>query len=359
MMLARRLPPACLAALGALAMQAAPASADGRTVVVHPGQSIQHAIDAASPGTTILVLPGLYHESLQITTDSITLRGVGHDGAQLVPPAVPPGNRCTALFGPNGICVLGQLGPQGEVVKTVDNDRISGLKIVGFPASGVFGFGTDGLSVGEVTAFNDGDYGIARFLSSHSRFVDNDTAGNAEAGLYVGDSPDADTVVSDNRTWNNGWGIFVRHSHEVRVSDNDSFGNCLGVLVLDDGQAGGVGDVSVSDNRVHDNNKLCPRNDEHPFPVSGGGIVAIGAVRTLIDENSVRGNSGTTRVSGGVVLVSAQQLGGGADESGDTVRDNELHRNQPADMVWDGRGSGNRLGGNDCATSTLPGPCSH
>src|SRR5437764_114057 len=84
--------------------------------------------------------------------------------------AMPPANLCTTVNGaPSGICVLGQFTPDGQVLKTVDNDRISGLKIQDFPASGVFGLATDRLSVSEVTALNDGDYGIARFASTGSR----------------------------------------------------------------------------------------------------------------------------------------------------------------------------------------------
>src|SRR3954451_4000196 len=43
------------------------------TVVVHPGESIQAAIDSARPYTRILVLPGTYREALTITKDGIVL----------------------------------------------------------------------------------------------------------------------------------------------------------------------------------------------------------------------------------------------------------------------------------------------
>lgn len=43
--------------------------------VVHPGQSIQQAVDGARPGDTILVLPGTYHESVLLTASDVTLRG--------------------------------------------------------------------------------------------------------------------------------------------------------------------------------------------------------------------------------------------------------------------------------------------
>ena len=48
---------------------------------------------------------------------------------------------------------------------------------------------------------------IARFASTKSLFADNRVSYNGEAGLYVGDSPNADSVVRDNRADHNGFGI--------------------------------------------------------------------------------------------------------------------------------------------------------
>src|SRR5215813_13428180 len=109
-------------------------------------------------------------------------------------------------------------------------------------------------------------------------------------------------------------------------------------------------------NRVHGNNKFCPAAEGSP-PLSGGGIVLVGVVRTRITDNQVNDNSsGGTLASGGIVLISAA-LTGGADESHNTVADNDLHRNQRADIVWDGSGTDNRFIDNDCASSIPPGLC--
>src|ERR1700712_4941189 len=61
---------------------------------VHPGQSIQAAIDSAHHGGRIYVKPGTYAEQLTITTDGIALIGYG---AVLVPPAAPCVNTCSGL----------------------------------------------------------------------------------------------------------------------------------------------------------------------------------------------------------------------------------------------------------------------
>src|SRR5467141_1976382 len=106
--------------------------------VVGPGQSIQAAINAARPGDTVFVKPGVY-------------------------------------------------------------DTVTGLLVTGFPGNGVFGYGTAGLSVTRVVAINDGGYGISRFVSTRTLFADDTAIGNDEAGCYVGDSPQADTVVRDDR----------------------------------------------------------------------------------------------------------------------------------------------------------------
>ena len=50
----------------ALSVPAAAAAAGGTTIVVNPGQSIQAAVNQAQPGDTVLVKPGVYHQSVLI-----------------------------------------------------------------------------------------------------------------------------------------------------------------------------------------------------------------------------------------------------------------------------------------------------
>src|SRR5450432_1536902 len=74
------------------------------TRVVHPGESIQAAVDASSPGDTVLVESGTYAQSVGIHTSGIALIG---RGAKLVPPATTKGFDCKerGVIG-DGVCIF-------------------------------------------------------------------------------------------------------------------------------------------------------------------------------------------------------------------------------------------------------------
>jgi hypothetical protein len=329
--------------------------------VVGPGQSIQAAVDRAGPGDTVLVRRGVYHQSVQIRTNGITLRGSGdfRGGTVIEPPTSFPKTLCNAAFGPTGVCILAKKvnAMTGAVITPVRADTVTGLLVAGFPANGVFGYGTVGLRVTRVVAANDGGYGISRFVSTGTLFANDTAVGNHEAGFYVGDSPDADTVVRDDVAVGNQFGIFIRHAREVLVADNRVRGNCQGILVLDDGQPGGAGNAIIRDNSVFKNNKFCPAHGDTPVATQGGGILLLGATRTLVTRNSVAGNSGKQINSGGIVVVSAKALTKGSDPNFDTVAFNSAFRDHPADLIWDGKGVHVTFRGNHCGTSVPSGLC--
>lgn len=326
------------------------------TRVVHPGQSIQAAVDAASPGDKIVVLPGTYHEAICVTTDGIRLQGAH---AVIRPPAQAPQTPCS--FGPEGqaigIALFGQFNlDTGEVIDPISDVKVSGFRVENFAEFGIGMIGGEDVDIVGNTAVDNGEYGIVRFNSTGGTLKNNRATGSGEAGLYLGDSPQARATIVGNTAWDNGlFGIFVRDASHGSVTGNTSFGNCVGIFVLSTTPVP-ARDWTVRNNRVHDNTKACPPSEEAP-PLSGIGIGLAGAHDTKVLHNTVTGNrpTGPSLVTGGIAVFSTVPLGG-SDPVDNLVESNRLRDNEP-DLFYDGTGSGNVFLNNRCDTSVPTGLC--
>jgi parallel beta-helix repeat protein len=344
-----------LAAFGLLAVGVSPASA-GATLNVGPGQpyaTIQAAVNAAKPGDLIVVMPGTYSESVVVNTSGLTIRGALN---MPLPVLQSPGNDtgCNLVVGEDdGFCIF----PPGP--GTINNIEISRLQIQNFNANGVIAFAANGLNVHDIVAVDNADYGIARFVSSHTQIVNNVVTGNltGEAGIYNGDSPNSSSLIRLNNVSGYPFGIFVRDSDHGTVSENTVTGNCFGMLFIDTGQPGDVSDWTVVHNTANNNTGACP-GEEGP-PTSGAGIVIAGVNHSRFTANTANGNapSGASPFgSGGLVVLSSSSFGG-QDPSYVQIDNNSLHGNSPVDIAWDGSGSFITFFKNSCSSSSPPGLC--
>jgi parallel beta-helix repeat protein len=333
---------------------AAPTSASA-ALVVHPGESIQAAVDAAHPGETVTVLSGTYHEAVCVTTDGIRLRG---QGAVIMPPAQAPQSPCAFDEGGQtiGIALVGVLDfDTGQVLDPVSDVTVSGFRVEGFAGFGIGMIGGHNVDIVDNMAVNNGEYGIARFVSTGGSLRNNRATGSEEAGLYLGDSPEAHATIVGNTAWDNGFfGIFVRDSAHGTVVGNTSYGNCIGIIVLSSEAI--AEDWTVVGNSVHDNVKACPASEDGP-PASGIGVLLAGSRDTTVRGNTITGNqpTGPSLATGGVAVVSTAALGG-QDPTGNLVQGNLLSDNDP-DLFYDGSGSGNSFVSNNCQTSVPDGLC--
>ena len=335
------------------------ASRNSGTHVVDPGESIQAAVNAASPGDTVIVKAGTYRESVRISTNGLTLRA--HGNVTLKPPKYGYGE-CYLPEHEVGICVVPpDFNPAtGSYASRLRDVTITGFLITGFEGDGVFGFGTENLKVSHVVATGNTAYGVASFDGVGTTFSRNAVSGSQDAGIYVGDSPAANAVVTDNRSWDNALGILVRHSRNVVVSNNEAWGNCIGVLLLADGQETGSGHTAVLNNTVAANNDVCTQFAGFLPVIGGGGIVLAGSQNNAIFQNVVRDNSGTTSFSGGIVLIETPvaRANGSFDAStNNLVFLNRSRGNSPADIVTDAVSQPNFVIANRCDTSVPDGLC--
>jgi nitrous oxidase accessory protein NosD len=345
---------AVVAALALLPALAAPVSA---ATYVHAGQSIQHAIDTAPQGGTVVVERGTYRENLVITR---SIRLIGR-GAVLAQPSKPGPNPCG--FGEGltvGICVLGDVDAQFNVRNTVDNVRIEGFTVRGFQASGIVAYGASGFHLVRTVLAGNGGYGAFVNTSSKSWLIENVARGNGDAGLYIGDSPTASATVVGNRSYGNtGEGILWRDALGGRIVRNDVHGNCAGIFVLDTGSPGAGGNVTVALNDVTSNNRFCPGEEGEAPPFGGIGIGLLGARDTTVLVNLIRNNDaqqGSGLPGGGIVLLDTSGFGGGPPD-GITVQRNVLAGNDPSDVNGDGTGTGLAISGNTCGTTNVTGAC--
>jgi len=161
-------------------------SADEGTITVPTDYpTIQEAVDAAAPGTLILIEPGTYNEAVNVTTDELTIRGLDRN--------------TVVLDGEfeldNGIRVLGATGVAVENM-TAQN----------YTGNGFFWTGVEGYRGSYLTAYRTGDYGVYAFDSVKGQFDHIYAAGSPDAGIYIGQCYPCDALITDATAEHNGLG---------------------------------------------------------------------------------------------------------------------------------------------------------
>jgi parallel beta-helix repeat protein len=329
------------------------------TVVVHPGESIQAAVDAAQPGTEILLAPGTYFQTVVVSTPNITLAGL-----------TGPHGEGAAIQNPGG-------ADDGiTVTPTAGGFTLANLTVRDFNVDGVILEGVNGFTLSHITAQDDGQYGLFPVFSSFGMINGCTASGHRDTGIYVGQS--AYVTVAHSRTFDNVNGIEIENSSHISVVGNEAFNNTAGILVdlLPGLDVTTSSDIFIAGNFVHDNNRP---NDGDPgslesFVPAGTGILVLGADHVTITENRVTGNDfvgigvASTLLLGELAGLPPSAFAGiDPNPDGTQVVSNYVVGNGSssplpgipgADLLWDGSGTGNFWLGNTFQTSVpgiLPG----
>ena len=350
------------AALGVAAWGVAVGAAQASTITVHPGQSIQNAVNRAHPGDTVRLRAGVYRQNVTIRK-GITLIGAGDGpwGSRLLPGKTPVPSFCNDGSSVNGICVAGKFGATGSPGAPVRGVTVKDLRVRGFGGFGVLMLNANATTVRAVSAIANAGYGISGFGLHGVRFINNLALSNGEPGFYIGDSPRANAVVTGNRAFGNGAsshvegiGFLFRDSSWGKVWGNVARNNCAGMVFVDTSEnPGPATHWTAWDNDASHNNLACGAEEGGGAPpLSGIGITLFGASDSVLLGNRADNNqpSGPSVFSGGIVVASSV-IAGGADPTNDRIGRNHARGNSPLDVLYDGTGSGNTFAGNDCGTS--------
>jgi hypothetical protein len=285
-------------ALVVMALAATPAF--GGTIEVHPGESIQAAIDRAPAGTTIRVLPGVYHETgavraLTVTQSRIHLVGAARPGQPVVLEQsgsqsygiwVSPAN----TLEPDNV----ELPPCGVSGPRLTDFHVSGFTVQGFAGFGIYLACVDGFRIDHNVAQDNLIYAMFPVRSSKGRMTRNTASGtHSDACLYVGQ--DDHIVVDHNQASGCEIGLQIENADHVTFTRNTSTGNTVGMIVdvISGRQSKTVSDNIVSHNMFLNNNRpnLAPPSEDTSMLPPGSGLIIDGADRTLVQDNVFAGNS--------------------------------------------------------------------
>jgi parallel beta-helix repeat protein len=309
-------------------------------VVVHNGESIQSAVEAAGPNAIIHIEPGTYAEAVRVTQPGVRLIGLDSPSGDAVIIENPGGVR-------NGIDVR------------ANDFALVNVTVRGFDANGVFLSGIDGFLLSRVIARDNGAYGLFPVRSRNGVIEHSEASGHRDAGFYVGQA--ANVIMRQNLAQGNVVGIEASNSSGVKLLANEARDNSNGILVvlLTGRVITSSSDILVAGNIVQGNNRpnfAAPGDIVAAVP-AGTGLLVVGADRVTVEDNTVTGHDfigigvGSTLILAAIAGLPPEAFADiEPNADGVQVRGNRATGNgtsspfpflPPADLLWDGTGTGN------------------
>lgn len=270
------------------------------TLTVKPGESIQAAVTHAAPGDHINVEPGVYHETVFIDKDNITLHGIVRDGKW---PVLDGNNELSngVLAGGHGVTIeylwIRRFKGNGLMTQGSNNYRILHNIVEGPSFYAIFPqYGKNGLVA----------YNIA-FKSD-------------DAAIYIGMSDNVDVLY--NETYDSFMGVEAENSRNVLIEGNYIHDNSSGILTA---LAPGLpvktaDDLIIRHNVVARNNipNKSPAGSMGPGIPSGLGVLVLGTHHTTIEDNLILNNE-----SAGVFIVESGLIALTPDDKIDPFPNND------------------------------------
>jgi len=247
--------------------------ASGNTINV-PGdhETIQAAVDAASPGDLILIEPGTYEEAVNVTTDDLTIRGLDRNDVILE----------GGFELENGVRIL-----------EADGVVVENLTAQNYTRNGVFWTGSDGYRGSYLTTVRNGDYGVYAFGSVNGVLEHSYGSGSPDAGFYIGQCYPCNALIDDVVSEYNGLGYSGTNSGGDLNIVNSTFRMNRAGIVPNSGSYEGCAperETTVVGNLVYDNSNYETAAIDAAVLAGGKGILVTGGLDNVIERNRVSGH---------------------------------------------------------------------
>ena len=240
-----------------------------------PWATLQRAVDAAQPGDTILIGPGVYA--------GCVIRRSGSAEAPIVLKAEGPGVHIDRPGPENRRRSVIEVGTHGEVIAhwVVDGFEVSGARRWGINLGR-----TEHVTVQNCRVHDCGLTGIFTSFSDHVTIQFNESYDNHEHGIYHSNSGDYPVIRGNRSHHNDGCGIHMNGDRNMGGDGLISHALVERNIIWENGRAGGsaINCDGVSDSVIRNN--LCYNNH-----ASGISLYAIdgaeGSSRNQVYHNTV------------------------------------------------------------------------
>ncbi|MFC4248202.1 nitrous oxide reductase family maturation protein NosD [Natribaculum luteum] len=281
--------------------------------------TVQDGVDAAGAGDLVLVEPGTYEETVDVTTPGLTIRGIDR----------------------NDVVLDGAFERAYGIHVEADGVALENMTARHYTGTAFYWTDVEGFRGSYLTAYNDGTYGIYAYRSRDGRFEHSYASGHPDAGFYLGRNHPFDAVVSNVVAEYNDMGYSgTSAGGNLTIRDSTWRHNRVGIVpnTLDERDSP-QRSAHVVGNEVYENDELDAPSIYAPF---GAGILVWGGRENLIEDNEVRDHEHFGIVAQHNVV----------EPAGNAVRGNDVSGSGTADLaLGTPAGDDNRFVDNEFSSS--------